>query len=99
MCIRDRYIKNLRFSEQDIEYFRSKHLFSEEFLEYLRTFRFSCDVWAVPEGTPIFPNEPIVTVRGPAIQAQFMETMVLLTVNHQSLIATKANRDVYKRQI
>ncbi len=92
------YIKNLKFSEQDIAYFRSKNLFCEEFLEYLRTFRFSCDVWAVPEGTPIFPNEPIVTVRGPAIQAQFMETMVLLTINHQSLIATKANRIVRAAQ-
>ena len=62
------------------------------FLNYLRDFKFECDVWAVPEGTPVFPGEPLVTVAGPMIQAQFVETMVLLTVNHQTLIATKANR-------
>ncbi len=88
------YLKNLSFSAEDIEYLRSKHLFSEGFLEYLANFRFSCDVWAIPEGTPVFPYEPLVTVRGPAIQAQFIETMVLLAINHQSLIATKANRIV-----
>ena len=88
------YIKNLRFDEDDIEYLRGKGIFSEAFLEYLRNFKFTCDVWAVPEGTPIFPNEPVVTVRGPAIQAQFIETMVLICINHQSLIATKANRIV-----
>lgn len=88
------YLKNLTFTEADIEFLRSKKLFSEGFLDYLRNFRFSCDVWAVPEGTPIFPHEPIVTVRGPAVQAQFIETMLLLTINHQSLIATKANRIV-----
>lgn len=88
------YLKDLSFAEGDIAYLRSKNLFGEGFLDYLRTFEFSCDVWAVPEGTPIFPNEPIVTVRGPVIQAQFIETMVLLTINHQSLIATKANRIV-----
>lgn len=88
------YLKNLKFSEEDIEYFRSKNMFSEEFLDYLRNFKFECDVWAVPEGTPIFPSEPIVIVRGPIIQAQIIETMILLTVNHQSLIATKANRIV-----
>ena len=86
------YLQNLTFTEEDIQYLHSKHIFSEKFLEYLRDFTFSCDVWAIPEGTPIFPGEPIVTVRGPAIQAQFVETMVLLCVNHQSLIATKANR-------
>ena len=86
------YLQNLTFTEEDIQYLHSKHIFSEKFLEYLRDFKFSCDVWAIPEGTPIFPGEPIVTVRGPAIQAQFVETMVLLCVNHQSLIATKANR-------
>lgn len=74
------YLKNLRFCEEDIEFLRQKHIFNREFLEYLRNFKFSCDVWAVPEGTPIFPGEPIVTVRGPAIQAQFIETMVLLCV-------------------
>ncbi len=88
------YLKNLEFSDEDLEFLRSKNLFCEEFLQYLKEFKFQCDVWAVPEGTPIFPHEPIITVRGPVIQAQFIETMVLLTVNHQSLIATKANRIV-----
>lgn len=88
------YLKNLKFTEEDIEYLRSKKMFCEEFLDYLRNFEFKCDVWAVPEGTPVFPHEPIVTVRGPVMQAQFIETMVLLTINHQSLIATKANRIV-----
>ncbi|HCW54319.1 MAG TPA: nicotinate phosphoribosyltransferase [Clostridium sp.] len=86
------YLSNLKFSENDIQYLREKNLFSEEFLEYLSNFEFSCDVWAVPEGNPVFPGEPLVTVRGPVIQAQFIETMILLTVNHQTLIATKANR-------
>ena len=88
------YLKNLKFSDDDIEYFRSKNMFSEDFLDYLKNFIFECDVWAIPEGTPIFPGEPIVIVRGPVIQAQIIETMVLLTINHQSLIATKANRIV-----
>ncbi len=88
------YLKNLSFTDEDIAFLESKKLFNKEFLDYLRNFKFSCDVWAVPEGTPIFPHEPIVTVRGPAIQAQFIETMLLLTVNHQTLIATKANRIV-----
>ncbi|MBQ2776244.1 MAG: nicotinate phosphoribosyltransferase [Peptococcaceae bacterium] len=88
------YMKNLKFTEDDIAYLRSKNCFSEAFLDYLYHFEFVCDVWAVPEGMPIFPNEPILTVRGPAIQAQFVETMLLLTINHQSLIATKANRIV-----
>lgn len=89
-----KYLKNLSFEDSDLEYLRGKKLFSEEFLQYSKTFKFSCDVWAVPEGTPIFPNEPVVMVRGPVIEAQFIETMVLLTINHQSLIATKANRIV-----
>lgn len=88
------YLKELRFSEDDIEYLRGKNAFSEKFLEYLANFEFKCDVWAVPEGTPIFPGEPILTVRGPVIQAQFIETMILLIINHQSLIATKASRIV-----
>ena len=92
------YLKQLRFTERDIAYLRSKELFSEDFLEYLFNFRFSCDVWAIPEGTPIFPNEPIVIVKGPVIEAQFVETMLLLSVNHQSLIATKANRIVRAAQ-
>lgn len=88
------YLKSLSFSDEDIEYLRSKGIFCEEYLEYLRNFKFACDVWAVPEGTPIFPHEPIVVVRGPVVQAQLVETMVLLTINHQSLIATKTNRIV-----
>ncbi len=86
------YLDDLNFTKEDIDYLRNCGIFSEGFLEYLENFHFSCDVWAVPEGMPIFPGEPIVTVRGPAIQAQFVETMILLTINHQSLIATKANR-------
>lgn len=89
-----RYLDKLQFNEEDIAYLRSKELFSEKFLQYLSKFKFSCDVWMVPEGTPIFPHEPILTVRGPVIEAQFIETMLLLTINHQSLIATKANRIV-----
>lgn len=92
------YIKDLHFTDDDLEYLRSKNLFSENFLEYLKNFNFECDIWAVPEGTPIFPGEPIVTVRGPVIQAQFIETMLLLIINHQSLIATKANRIVRAAQ-
>ncbi len=88
------YLNNLSFTDEDIDFLRSKRIFSEEFLTYLRNFKFTCDVWAVEEGTPIFPGEPIVTVRGPIIQAQLVETMVLLTINHQSLIATKASRIV-----
>ena len=88
------YIRDLHFDEDDIAYLRSKNTFSEEFLEYLRTFHFTGDIWAVPEGTPIFPREPILTVRAPAIEAQFVETYLLLTLNHQSLIATKSNRIV-----
>lgn len=88
------YMQNLIFTEEDIEFLRSKEIFDEHFLDYLRTFKFECDVWAFREGTPIFPGEPVVVVRGPIIQAQLVETMVLLTINHQSLIATKANRIV-----
>lgn len=86
------YIKNLKFDSEDIEYLRGRGIFSEEFLEYLADFKFSSDVWAIEEGTPIFPHEPIVKVIGPAIEVQFIETMVLLTINHQSLIGTKTNR-------
>ena len=88
------YIENLHFDEEDIAYLRSKDCFSEEFLDYLKNFSFTGDIWAVPEGTPIFPGEPILTVRAPAIQAQFIETFVLLCLNHQCLIATKSNRIV-----
>lgn len=86
------YLSNLEFKESDIEFLGSKGIFSDDFLNYLKNFKFECDVWAVKEGTPIFPNEPILKVKGPIIQAQLIETMVLLTVNHQSLIATKAAR-------
>lgn len=86
------YLSNLEFSNDDIAYLKSKNMFSDEFLDYLSNFKFTCDVWAVPEGNPVFPGEPLVTVRGPVIQAQFIETMILLTINHQTLIATKANR-------
>ena len=89
-----RYIKDLHFDQDDVDYLRTKGVFSEELLDFLLTFRFTGDIWAVPEGTPIFPREPILTVRAPAIQAQFIETYVLLALNHQSLIATKSNRIV-----
>lgn len=92
------YLSGLSFTAGDIDFLDSQGIFNEEFLEYLRRFKFSSDVWAVPEGTPIFPGEPIVTVRGPVIEALMMETMVLLTINHQSLIATKANRVVRAAQ-
>lgn len=92
------YLENLEFSSADIQYLRDCKLFNDEFVQYLEKFKFSCDVWAVPEGTPIFPGEPIVSVRGPVIQAQFIETMILLSINHQSLIATKANRIVRAAQ-
>jgi len=88
------YIQELHFSEEDIAYLRERNLFSEEFLAYLANFKFTGDIWAVPEGTPIFPKEPILTVRAPAIEAQLIETFLLLSINHQSLIATKANRVV-----
>ena len=88
------YIENLHFSDEDIAYLRGRGIFDEEFLAYLRDFRFTGDIYAVPEGTPIFPKEPIMTVRAPAIQAQLIETFVLLSLNHQSLIATKASRVV-----
>ena len=86
------YIENLHFSEEDIAYLRSRNLFCEEFLDYLRNFRFTGDIYAIPEGTPVFPREPLVVVRAPSIEAQLIETFTLLTINHQSLIATKANR-------
>ena len=92
------YLDNLKFSQEDIEYLRSKDIFCEEFLKYLENFEFDCDVWAIPEGTPIFPHEPLITVRGTVLQAQFIETMLLLIINHQSLIATKASRIVRAAQ-
>ena len=86
------YVEKLHFDEEDIAYLRSRGIFSEGFLDYLRDFKFTGDIWAIPEGTPIFPMEPIITVRAPAIQAQLLETYMLLEFNHQSLIATKASR-------
>ncbi|MBR4201996.1 MAG: nicotinate phosphoribosyltransferase [Candidatus Methanomethylophilaceae archaeon] len=88
------YILNLRFTDSDIEFLRSKNTFSEKFLQYLKDFRFTGDVWAIPEGTPVFPGEPLVTIRAPIAQAQILETFSLLTLNHQTLIATKASRIV-----
>ena len=92
------YIQNLHFDDEDIEYLRGKGLFSPDFLKYLKEFRFTGDIWAIPEGTPIFPQEPVMTVRAPAIEAQLIETFLLLSFNHQSLIATKANRIVRAAQ-
>lgn len=92
------YIQDLHFSEEDIAYLRTKNLFSEDFLRYLQDFKFTGDIWAIPEGTPIFPREPVMTVRAPAIEAQLIETFLLLSFNHQSLIATKANRIVRAAQ-
>ena len=89
-----KYIESLRFTASDIEYLRGRNVFSESFLEYLKTFRFTGDVWAVPEGTVVFPYEPLLIVRAPVIEAQIIETYVLLQINHQSLIATKASRIV-----
>ena len=92
------YVQDLHFSSEDIEYLRGRGIFGEDFLSYLAEFKFTGDIWAVPEGTPIFPKEPIITVRAPAIQAQLIETYILLCINHQSLIATKANRVVRAAQ-
>ena len=88
------YIQNLHFDDEDMEYLRGRNMFDEGFLEYLRNFRFTGDIYAVPEGTPVFPREPLITVRADAIQAQLLETFLLLSINHQSLIATKASRIV-----
>ncbi len=92
------YIKDLHFDAEDLDYLRSKGIFDEAFLDYLKNFKFSGDIYAVPEGTPVFPYEPVLTVKAPAIQAQLIETFVLLCLNHQSLIATKANRIVRAAQ-
>ena len=85
------YVKNLRFTPEDLAFLRGKGMFSDGFLDYLAHFRFTGDIYAVPEGTPVFPNEPLMIVRAPAIQAQLLETFLLLSLNHQSLIATKAS--------
>ena len=86
------YIESLHFSEEDIEYLKSKNIFDPRFIEYCRNFRFTGDIYAVDEGTVVYPNTPLITVVAPVLEAQLIETMLLLTVNHQSLIATKANR-------
>lgn len=88
------YVKNIKFTDEDISYLRSFNKFSEGFLNYLKTFRFTGDIWAIPEGTVIFPNEPLITVRAPIIEAQILETTILMMLNHQSLIATKSSRIV-----
>ena len=88
------FIENLKFDEEDIEYLRGKKIFSEQFLNYLKDFKFSGDIWAIPEGTVVFPGEPLVTIKAPMIEAQLLETVLLLMINHQSLIATKTNRIV-----
>ena len=87
-------VDNLQFTDEDITYLRETGLFSEQFLDYLKNFEFHCNVWAIEEGMPIFPSEPIVTVEGPAIECQLIETLMLVTFNHQCLIATKSNRIV-----
>lgn len=92
------FIQNLKFDKEDIEYLRSQKIFSEEYLAYLANFKFTGDIWAIPEGTVIFPNEPLITVRAPLIEAQLLETMLLLIINHQSLIATKTSRIVKSAQ-
>ena len=88
------YIKNLKFDEEDISFLKSKNAFSDEFLNYLSNFRFTGDIWAIPEGTIVFPNEPLITVKAPLIEAQLLETTILCLINHQSLIATKSSRIV-----
>lgn len=87
-------VKDMHFSQGDIDYLRSLNVFDEEFLTYLANFKFEGTIWAVPEGTPVFPYEPLVTVKGKIIEAQLLETFLLVTINHQSLIATKTHRVV-----
>ena len=88
------YVENIHFDEEDIEYFRQNTNFSEEFLAYLKDFKFTGDIWAFPEGSAIFPSEPVITVRAPIIEAQIIETYLLLSLNYGSLIASKTNRIV-----
>ncbi len=92
------YIQDLSFDKDEIDFLRSKHVFDEAFLTYLSHFKFSSDVYAMKEGTPIFPKEPILIIKGPIIECQLVETMILLTINHQSLIATKGSRIVHAAQ-
>ncbi|NLL90954.1 MAG: nicotinate phosphoribosyltransferase [Ruminococcaceae bacterium] len=93
-----KYIKNLKFTKSDLEYLRSKKIFSEDYIKSLENFKFTGDIWAVPEGTVIFPNEPVMTIRAKITEAQIMETYLLTCLNHQSLIATKSNRIVRAAQ-
>ena len=93
------FIENLKFDEEDIEFLRSKKIFSEQFLNYLKDFKFSGDIWAIPEGTVVFPGEPLVTIKAPMIEAQLLETVLLLMINHQSLIATKTNRKIGRAHV
>lgn len=88
------YVKNLKFDDNDIAYLKSKKIFSDGFLEYLKEFKFTGTIWSVPEGTVVFPNEPLITVKAPIIEAQILETAMLCLINHQSLIATKSSRIV-----
>lgn len=88
------YVENLKFDDEDIEYLRSQNMFSKAYLEYLRNFKFSGDIWAIPEGTIVFPNEPLLTVKANEVEAQLLETAILALLNHQSLIATKTRRIV-----
>jgi len=88
------YVKNLKFDNEDINFLRNTNKFSEDFLNYLANFKFTGDIWSIPEGTVVFPNEPLITIKAPIIEAQLLETFILLLINHQSLIATKASRIV-----
>ena len=88
------FIQNLKFEKEDIEYLRKQNIFSEEYLEYLSNFKFTGDMWAIPEGTVVFPDEPLITIKAPIIEAQLLETIILTIINHQSLIATKTSRIV-----
>ncbi len=91
-------ICHLQFNLEDIEYLRKQEIFSEEYLTYLSNFKFTGDIWAIPEGTVIFPNEPLITIKAPLVEAQLLETLILLIINHQSLIATKTSRMVKAAQ-
>ena len=88
------YIKDLKFDDEDIAYLKGLNKFSNDFLNYLKNLKFTGDVWAIPEGSVVFPNEPLITIKAPIIEAQILETMILMILNHQSLIATKASRIV-----
>ncbi|KMO61798.1 nicotinate phosphoribosyltransferase, partial [Lacticaseibacillus rhamnosus] len=85
-------LRDFHFEDADIQYLRSLKLYSDTFLDYLKTMKLACTVTALPEGTPVFPREPLLTVQGPLMQVQLLETLLLNIVNHQSLIATKARR-------